>query len=330
MSDQTIKRLEDFEQNMRAGAPRRRGTAIEAVAAIGAPPLGERDGLIDPLQWEGRDIASREWIVRNWVPCGCVTMLTGNGGEGKSRVSLQLLIAAATGTTWMGMPTNKVRALGIYCEDEGDELHRRTADILKAGVVQYSDLETLALVSRKGMDNTLYEAQWNDMTGHTTMFYERLKNTAIDFGAQIIVLDSLYNFFGGNEISRPQATQFIGALDALAMEIGGAVVIVAHPSVAGITSGSGSAGSTAWHNAVRSRLYLHRRPVDKATLAVNPEAKGKLILEPMKGNYGPPQKAIELEFDHGQFVPADQVGLNNSAVAGAAARDLFDLENRGE
>jgi hypothetical protein len=34
------------------------------------------------------------------------------------------------------------------------------------------------------------------------------------------------------------------------------VTILSHPSLAGITSGSGISGSTAWHGAFRFRQYL--------------------------------------------------------------------------
>ena len=45
-------------------------------------------------------------------------------------------------------------------------------------------------------------------------------------------------------------------MQALAMVAGGSVTVLSHPSLAGIASGSGISGSTAWHGAFRFRQYL--------------------------------------------------------------------------
>jgi hypothetical protein len=45
-------------------------------------------------------------------------------------------------------------------------------------------------------------------------------------------------------------------MQALAMVAGGAVTILAHPSLQGMNTGSGLSGSTAWHGAFRFRQYL--------------------------------------------------------------------------
>jgi len=54
---------------------------------------------IDPLALAGKPIPARRWAVRDWIPHGTVTMLSGNGGVGKSLLTMQLLTAAAIGKT---------------------------------------------------------------------------------------------------------------------------------------------------------------------------------------------------------------------------------------
>lgn len=282
---------------------RSRPRAVDSSASFAIHDLDPRDGLIEPTAWEGKAVPQRQWVVENMIPRGEVTMLTGNGGEGKSLLTMQLLTATSLRTRWLNRVVPNIKALGIYCEDDDNELMRRTDSILRHHGRSFADLDGLSLVSRKGKDSVMFDAQFNDMVGRPTAFYERVRKTCLSIGVELLVLDSLYNFFGGNENARPQANQFINMLADIAQAINGAVVIVAHPSRAGMSTGTGDAGSTAWHNAVRSRLYLHRKKPEQWELDKDPHKKGDLILQPMKSNYAAPEDAIEIVWERGCFVP---------------------------
>ena len=95
----------------------------------------------------------------------------------------------------------------------------------------------------------------------------------------MLVLDSLHDIFAGEENRRVQARQFVQGLREIAREIDGVVLLSAHPSLSGRNSGTGESGSTAWNNAVRSRLYLTE---------ADEQAGATRILKTMKANYGPP------------------------------------------
>jgi RecA-family ATPase len=115
-----------------------------------------------------------------------------------------------------------------------------------------------------------------------------------------LVLDSKADVFGGNEVSRAQARGFVGMLRKLAMRSGAAIVLLGHPSLTGISSGSGSSGSTHWRNAVRSGLHL-RRPDD-------PDAHPDMrVLEVVKANYSTCGKQITLRWSAGVFEPVEGV-----------------------
>ena len=262
--------------------------------------LTPSDGVLEASAWYQKPIPSRKWCVDGVIPRHEVTQISGDGGGGKSIITLQLLVAATAGGDWLGHKVPNMRVLGVYCEDDEDELHRRTAGILHGEGLDFSDCDGLTLTCRKGRESILFEANYNDMEGSTTAFYDRLRHTAMELGAEIIILDSLYNFFAGNENNRGHANQFVNALCQMAQAIGGAVVLVSHPSLSGMASGSGTAGNTAWHNAVRSRLYLHREKTN------NPDDIGELVLEDMKQNYGPKNGKMKLRYDSGRFINVTQ------------------------
>ena len=72
-------------------------------------------------------------------------------------------------------------------------------------------------------------------------------------------------------------------MQALAMVAEGSVTVLSHPSLAGIASGSGISGSTAWHGAFRFRQYLKGV---KASDGEQPESDLR-ELEFKKNQYGP-------------------------------------------
>jgi RecA-family ATPase len=264
----------------------------QAVQERGRPNATLR--LIDPLQWHGKQIPARRWLVEGLVPLHNVTMLSGDGGLGKSLLTQQLATACAAGKEWLGRQTLSCRALGVYCEDDADELWRRQADINRSFGIEFSDLEDLTLLSRVGLDNSVmnWDKPWE--SGKITDFFRAIKRECQERGVQLLILDSLHDLFGGDENKRPHARQFINSLRDIAVSIDGAVILNAHPSLSGLNTGTGSAGSTAWNNAVRSRLFL-TRPKDD-------EDKDLRVLSTMKANYGKTGGQIRLKWSEGVFV----------------------------
>lgn len=274
--------------------------------------------VIDPIGWQGKDLPERKWMVQGLIPLGAVTMLGGDGGLGKSLLALQLMTAAATGQRWLNMPTMKCKTLGVFCEDDPEELHIRVAGICEAIDVPLGDLEDMRLISRVGEDNLLQNVDRFGKSIGESNFYRQLVECIRDFGAQLIVMDSLHDLFGGNENVRTEARQFISMLRRIAIMQNGAVVLCSHPSAAGLSSGSGVSGSTAWNNAVRSRLYLSRPNSD------DPDADpDKRVLSTKKSNYGPALGNIELKYAGGIFVRTDDENYSSPAIRQMMAEKAF-------
>ena len=192
-------------------------------------------------------------------------MLGGDGGVGKSALAMQLLTAAATGKGWLGFEVMRCKILGILAEDDHDELRQRQERINDHLDIGMADLGDQALVSRVGADSVMmvfgrdgYE--YRDC-GTAAEFFQRVHDLATKHDAQLDLLDAPDDFFAGDENRRVQVRLFVNLLRSLAIAIDGAVVLCAHPSLSGMSSGSAMRGSTAWYNAVRSRLWL-TQPID--------------------------------------------------------------------
>ena len=98
-------------------------------------------------------------------------------------------------------------------------------------------------------------------------------------------------------------------------------MLLAHPSLSGMTSGSGTSGSTAWDNSVRSRLYVERVFQDGYEADHNAR---KLSVK--KANYGTTGDEIMMQWKDGVF-EADKVetGLDKMAVNAKAERVFLKL-----
>ena len=179
-----------------------------------------------PVTWPDKpeSIPARPWLVPGLIPDRNVTMISGDGGIGKSLLAQMLLTAAATSRQWLGRSMKACKAVGVFCEDDDDELRRRQAAINAYMGLEFGDLEDLSVICRAGEDNPLMEFDRFEGRGEETHFFHQAMNYAIDFGAQLVALDSLYDLFAGNENSRPQARSFINMLRrlAIAIDVGGA------------------------------------------------------------------------------------------------------------
>jgi RecA-family ATPase len=136
---------------------------------------------------------------------------------------------------------------------------------------------------------------------------------------RLLVLDTLADVFAGNENARSEARQFIGLLRGLAIDHGLAVVLVAHPSLFGMATGSGTSGSTAWSNSVRSRLYLE---IIKGEDGREIDADLR-VLRVMKANYARAGHEVRLRWRDGCFILEGSAGGFDKLVADTNAENVF-------
>ncbi len=246
---------------------------------------------INPVAWKGEPPA-REWIIQDWVPRGYVSALYGDGGVGKSLLAQQIMTAISVGAKFISKQPAPQRTIGIFCEDDENELWRRQNAINRAFNIDMSDLSAMGLISRLGKNNSLMS--FDSERGVGTQFFDDLFSLIKEQKPALVVLDTAADLFEGNENSRTQVRQFIqGALGKIAREANCGVLLCAHPSAAGLSNGSGNGGSTAWHNTVRSRLYLSNED-------------GIRTLSRKKANYCSVGAEIKLKWDKGAFRLIDE------------------------
>lgn len=302
---------------------------IAAAVAKPAPQAHDAnvDGLlptISPAAWEGVPVPPRDWSVRDRIIRRAVTLLSGEGGVGKSIVILQLACAHVLARDWFGSMPEPGPAVYLSAEDDDRELHFRLAAIVAHLGVSFAALSDLHLVPLAGEDALLGAP---DRTGiiRPTPLFDQLLLTASKIKPVLIAVDTAADTFGGNENDRGQVRQFIGLLRRLAIAGNAGVLLASHPSITGIKDKSGLSGSTGWHNSVRSRLYF--KPADAAEGDTSNLDLRELVIR--KNNYGPSGEVIRVRWQNGVFVPVTQPSsLEKFATEKQAEHVFLDLLDR--
>ncbi|MBV8800720.1 MAG: AAA family ATPase, partial [Alphaproteobacteria bacterium] len=209
--------------------------------------------------------------------------------------------------------------LFLSAEDTVSELHRRLAAILAEERASFKQLSGLHLISFVGQEALLAVINSRQSIESTPLF-SAIERRVSDIKPVLIVLDTLADFFGGDENSRAQARQFIALLRGLTSRYNTTALLLAHPSLTGLSSGTGTSGSTGWSNSARSRLYFERVK-SAGDIEDDPDAR---TLRCKKFNYGPAGSEIRLRWQRGVFTHrADDAGSAAASMVQAKAERVF-------
>lgn len=254
--------------------------------------------FLDLGEWAGREPDDRAFLVPGMIPYGCVTALYGDGGSGKTLLALWLMVSMASRSQvkWLDEVPLGWKSVGLFAEDDGDEIVRRLHRICAGVGVDFATVvPNITILPGVGLDTVV--AYFSD-TGELvfTPIMDALLAKVKAAPASLLVLDYAAAIFGGNEIDRFQVSTFMRRLNALAKDHDIAILLLGHPSVDGMKGGRGTSGSTAWRNQARAFLQLM---VDE--LQDDPDERRLLTLALTKSNYSRAGKTFRLASDGSCF-----------------------------
>jgi RecA-family ATPase len=260
------------------------------------------------------------------IPHAECAIFSGEGAAGKSTEGLHLCAAHVLGEECWHTTVERGPAIFIDAEDNEDVMRRRLAAITEHYGVTFADLIKggLKLISLKGRDTVLATCSRKGIIEPTPL-YRQLLEAAGDIRPIQIVIASSANVYAGNENDRSQVQQFANLLARIAMDASGSLSLIAHPSLTGISTGTGMSGTTQWHNAVRARFVMQGV---KPTGDEQPDSDLREIIF-KKNQYGPVSDRIVLRWQNGMFLPEPGVASLDQAAREAKANDMFlDLLRR--
>ena len=290
----------------------------------GSDPLLQQQAweIIEPLlPTAGPEMTSKHtpdpshitWLVKGWMPDATLSVLTGAGGAGKSRIALQLAVAVATGQPRFLTVENTNRhpnskAPDDYVTDSGpvvfaawETRHIAFANRLAAicGPIGSIRNEQIKLINdAKTLHYTNMRPHgglWgsprgalSDTAGELLPGGKALLSAAARLKPRLLIIDPVAAAYAGNENDRTMVRAFLSHLDQWADDNICAVLLIAHPP----KSAHAQSGSTDWRNGVQAVWDL--------TTDKNDE--DKRILRMDKLNEGPIPDQFILTYQNGRFI----------------------------
>jgi RecA-family ATPase len=289
----------DVSDWIAAGGTAEQLEALAAAAAAESKPAGPWT-LTRPSDWVGREVEPRIFVMEDWLPLGEYVSLYGVAGARKTDFILQALMASSAGLPFIGFPMRHYVTLGLFCEDTEEELIRRIDRIAEFYGCTRGDFTGFFWASLVGCDNTEFvnfEFGRIKIADAFRLFEQQIAET----GAGIAALDTIADFFGGEEISRRQVSQFLRMLNGCCFRNHCTIIGSRHPSRSGRSSGTFESGSTGWEGKERARLHLRDPAQDQDDEPRHQQHSSKRILTRAKSNYAMPGEEIELIFEDGGF-----------------------------
>jgi RecA-family ATPase len=307
------------------------------AGGINEPELIPTAPLVSPPTWPKEPPPRVAWVAHNLIPRGDVSSLGGDGGSGKTMLALQLATAMARGAQdWLGAVVNPAPVVFLSGEEPEDEIRRRVARIAARQRFDCDALADLHFWFPSDFSDCTFATPGPGGVMQATPLFRSIEAAITERRPALVVLDNVAAVFAGNQNDRVMVRTFVNLFRGMARATGCGVLLLDHPSLSGMQSGTGRGGNMDWRNSVRAALHL-KAAEDKADAD-----RGVRVLEHVKSNYAPLQSALRLEWVDGvlaiegtaspllraaQDALADDKFLEHLATRNRLGRDVG--ENRG-
>jgi RecA-family ATPase len=197
-----------------------------------APPA-DKAPKIEPIDFSSltdTEPPPRRFLIQEWLSDGCLSGLYGPGGVGKSLLAQQAATCLATGRDFLGMKVDPTPVLGLFSEDDDDELKRRQWRINQALGLKNKNLEHLHIQGRSGLNNVI--VSFPKSAPRKEALYESVVKQAREYEAGLVELDNRAQMLLVEENDRAQATFAANLCAGIAREINGACLLLGHTAKA--------------------------------------------------------------------------------------------------
>ncbi|MFE3837834.1 AAA family ATPase [Pseudogemmobacter sonorensis] len=234
----------------------------------GAPAFLDTMDLTGLLQLV-RTTPPRLFTTQFYTPCGEVTLLSADGGVGKTMLALMWCMCLAFGVSALPLHVfAPLHVLFVTAEDTAIECGRRLDVIAAAMNLNFSGEWVPDGYQRFHLWDVQGEPLWIEVrdnpAGVATPALAELERRIIATGAKQVFIDNASTVFLANHNDLVPVNAFIGALRRIAARTDCNILLMAHVNAETATKGGAKTynGSVAWNNSVRSRMFMKIVPAE--------------------------------------------------------------------
>lgn len=184
--------------------------------------IESQDGLPDFVNLGDLDLKNPpeppEVLIEGILRCGHKMLISGSSKAGKSYLLMQLAIAIAEGTKWLGFQCKQGKVLYVNLEIDGNSAEHRFADIYNA----------LNLPGECRKNLTI----WN-LRGHAiplNQLVPKLNSRCQDEHYIAVIIDPIYKVITGDENNASEMGKFCNQFDKICNATGAAAIYCHHHS----------------------------------------------------------------------------------------------------
>ena len=270
------------------------------------------------VQWDDIPEIKREWLIPSWLPANTVTMFTGEGGAGKSWLTLQAVCQIVLGYNSAYLDPDFKReadrlpprnVIFATYEDEPAEIKRRLQALASGMPWIYNAFsiikQHLHIVDMRGIGSVWGPGIGKHIqnTGDLLSAGEDLRQICEDKQARLLVMDPLSGAFGGNENDRTAVYDFVSSFRGWGDQAQCAMLVIGHLPKSQEGKAAGFSGSTAWEASARSMWMLSKKSFTGGK-GKHAETRHYWALEHTKANYALLQSEIPLIRINGYWTKA--------------------------
>ena len=263
--------------------------------------------------WDDIEVTKREWLIHQWLPANTVTMFTGDGGAGKSWLTLQVVCQVACGFRNAYLNPNFQKTADVQdrrhvifatYEDEPAEIKRRLQALASQMKWIHESLNTI-MQHIHIVDMRRIGSVWGpgigrhiSNTGDLLSAGEDLRAICEEKKARLLVLDPLSGAFGGNENERTGVYDFVSSFRGWGDDAKCAMLVIGHLPKGAEGRAAGYSGSTAWEASARAMWKIEKEQFTPPTTGNKKKEESATReyweLQHTKSNYAPLQRPIPL------------------------------------
>ena len=293
------------------------------------------DAVLDLRREFQKPYQPPKFVIKGLIPEKEVTTVAGPGGSGKTTFVNHLAASCAIGRDLIEgcYPTRRYSVGVLSLEEDGISIVRMYRDIVSGLALSEDEQEDLCqnihILDGRSLNPPLPPLlnSSNALVCVNTDVVEAVKSFVLQYGVEVLIVDTVSRSFGGDENNPTHAALYISVFESICKEFDCSTVIIHH-------SGKGRQdkfgqddvrGSSVWVDNPRAVLNVRKTPEKELNpMGIPPDEHHRFISVVLaKINHGRPGRKIQMMRRDDGCLEVVQLGVIQASAATTRLAELI-------